>query len=37
MALIDYDATNYPGIRIDDPGGAATFALTCKEALGTAR
>jgi hypothetical protein len=33
MALIDYNATDYPGIRIDDPGGAATFALTCRDAL----
>jgi hypothetical protein len=33
MAMTDYDATNYPGIRIDDPGGASTFALTCRDAL----
>lgn len=33
MALIDYDAANYPGIRIDDPGGASTFGATCKECL----
>jgi len=33
MALINYDAVNYPGIRIDDPGGASTFAATCKDSL----
>jgi hypothetical protein len=33
MALIDYDAANYPGIRIDDPGGSSSFALSAKEAL----
>jgi hypothetical protein len=33
MPLIDYDAANYPGIRILDGGGASSFALSCKEAL----
>ena len=33
MALIDYNAGTYPGIRIDDLGLASTFALTAKESL----
>jgi hypothetical protein len=33
MALINYNAVTYPGIRIDDPGGASTFAATCKDSL----
>ena len=33
MPLVDFDAANYPGIRIDDPGGASTFAPTVREAL----
>ncbi|MBK1693850.1 hypothetical protein CKO09_03725 [Chromatium weissei] len=33
MPLIDYDAANFPGIKILDPEGASTFALSCKEAL----
>lgn len=33
MALIDYNNGTYPGIRIDDPGGASTFAQTAKDSL----
>lgn len=34
MPYVDYDAANYPGLRIDDPPGSPTFVLTCREALG---
>lgn len=34
MALVDYDAANYPGVRIDDPGAPSSFLLSCREALG---
>ena len=33
MALVDYNAALFPGIRIDDPGGASTFAATCRDSL----
>ena len=33
MALVDYNAGVYPGIRIDDPGGGTSFAASVKEAL----
>lgn len=33
MALVDYNAALFPGIKIDDQGGASTFAATCRDSL----
>ncbi len=33
MPLFDYDAVNFPGIKIEDTGGASTYVLTVREAL----
>jgi len=33
MPLVDYDATHYPGIKIDHQGGPDTFWLTARDAL----
>lgn len=33
MPLVDYDAANFPGIKIDSPGGASTFEATCRDSL----